>query len=137
MGFRNKQIAYILSVSKSTVKKTLENVFQKLSAKDRANAVMLGFIHGFLNVEILNDINSKFKHKIKNIPNNRQKHLTKQFTGLFCSAECPQFRFLDFLFRASGSLHFIAAHLCPHLFEFHSTEIRFLNFSLNIVLFTG
>ena len=38
MGFKNKQIAYILSVSKSTVKETLENVFQKLSAKDRANA---------------------------------------------------------------------------------------------------
>ncbi len=43
------------------------NLFQKLSAKDRANAVMLGFIHGFLNVEILNDINSKFINQIKNI----------------------------------------------------------------------
>lgn len=67
MGFKNKQIGYILSVSKSTVKKTFENVFQKLYAKDRANAVALGFIHGFLNVEILNDINSKFKYQIKNI----------------------------------------------------------------------
>ncbi|MCD7780905.1 MAG: helix-turn-helix transcriptional regulator, partial [Candidatus Gastranaerophilales bacterium] len=64
MGFKNKQIAYILSVSKSTVKKTLENIFQKLFAKDRANAVAIAFIHDFLTPEKISLIRDKFFQQI-------------------------------------------------------------------------
>ena len=55
LGFRNFQIANILNVSESTVKKTLEEVFKILNAKDRTNAVAICFIHGLLDVFVLNN----------------------------------------------------------------------------------
>ena len=53
LGFKNKMIAQKLYVTKSTVKKTLEIIYRKLNAKDRANAVAIAFIHNILTVKIL------------------------------------------------------------------------------------
>lgn len=39
LGFKNLQIAEILVVTQSTVKKMLESIFSKLNAKDRTHAV--------------------------------------------------------------------------------------------------
>lgn len=61
MGFKNSEIAKTLSVTKSTVKKTLEAVFQKLFAKDRANAVAIAFIHDILNAQILSSVMKKYE----------------------------------------------------------------------------
>ncbi len=63
MGFKNKEIAVILSVTKSTVKKTLEKVFQKTFAKDRTSAVTIAFVHNLLNMHTLNKINKKYNLK--------------------------------------------------------------------------
>lgn len=56
LGFHNSQIAKILYVSFYTVKKTLEKIFEKLHAIDRANAVAIAFIHKILNTKILTGI---------------------------------------------------------------------------------
>ncbi len=61
MGFKNIEIAKTLSVTESTVKKTLEAVFQKLFAKDRANAVAIAFIHDVINAQILSIIVKKYQ----------------------------------------------------------------------------
>ena len=60
LGNSNKKIANTLFVSISTVKKTLENVFKKLNANDRANAVARAFILGILSPHLL----TKFKNKL-------------------------------------------------------------------------
>ncbi len=61
LGCKNKRIANILYVSLSTVKKTFENIFKELNAKDRANAVAIVFTHNIINTKILADIKSKYK----------------------------------------------------------------------------
>lgn len=60
-GFKNKEIAKILSVTVGGVKKALEIIFQKINAKDRANAVTIAFVHNMINVDILNYIADKYK----------------------------------------------------------------------------
>lgn len=55
LGYKNNVIAQSLSVTQSTVKKTLEKIFKKLKAKDRANAVAIAFAHNFISVQILYD----------------------------------------------------------------------------------
>ena len=60
LGYGNNLIAENLFVTKSTVKKTLENIFKKLNAKDRANAVAVAFIHNIISVEILNELKQKY-----------------------------------------------------------------------------
>ena len=60
LGYGNNLIAENLFVTKSTVKKTLENIFKKLNAKDRANAVAIAFIHNIISVEILNELKQKY-----------------------------------------------------------------------------
>jgi len=54
-GHKNKEIALILTVSISTVKKTFENIFRKFNAKDRTHAVTIAFVHKILTPEILNE----------------------------------------------------------------------------------
>ena len=61
VGYKNKKIAKELVVTVSTVKKTLENIFRKLQAKDRANAVAIAFI----DEEILSEISIKYHIKNK------------------------------------------------------------------------
>ena len=63
MGFKNREIANILFVSISTVKKAFEIIFRKLSAKDRAHAVTIAFIHKLLNAHILTNVSEKYKLK--------------------------------------------------------------------------
>ena len=53
LGYKNKKIAEKLIVTVSTVKKTLENIFRKLKAEDRANAVAIAFIHKIIDEKIL------------------------------------------------------------------------------------
>lgn len=52
-AYHNYQIEQILYVSFYTVRKTLEKIFSKLHAIDRANAVAIAFIHKILSAEIL------------------------------------------------------------------------------------
>lgn len=64
LGYHNHEIAKILYVSFHTVRKTLENIFKKLNAIDRANAVTIAFIHHILNVSVLTDILQTYEIKI-------------------------------------------------------------------------
>ena len=60
LGYHNDVIAKILFVSTSTVKKTLENIFKKLNAKDRANAVAIAFIHKIITMQSLSEFEGKY-----------------------------------------------------------------------------
>lgn len=62
-GHKNREIAGILAVTLSTVKKTFENIFRKLNAKDRTHAVTVAFIHKILTPEIINEITNKYVRK--------------------------------------------------------------------------
>lgn len=53
LGYKNNAIAKRLFVTNSTVKKTLENIYKKLNAKDRANAIAIAFSHKILSLELL------------------------------------------------------------------------------------
>ena len=53
LGYKNNAIAKRLFVTNSTVKKTLENIYKKLNAKDRANAIAIAFSHKILSPELL------------------------------------------------------------------------------------
>lgn len=61
LGFKNDKIATTLCVTKSTVKKTLENIFRDLKAKDRANAVAIAFIHKIITPKSLAGIVKRYK----------------------------------------------------------------------------
>lgn len=61
LGFKNKMIADTLFVSKSTVKKTIENIFEDLNARDRANAVAIAFVHKIITPESLIQIMKKYE----------------------------------------------------------------------------
>lgn len=61
LGLKNREIALMLNVSESTVKKILEDIFKRLNAKDRTNAVTIAFIHKILNIENLISIIKKYK----------------------------------------------------------------------------
>ncbi len=61
MGFQNTEIAKILYVSPCTVKKTLETIFVKLFAKDRASAVALGFLYGILTLNSITRIIERYR----------------------------------------------------------------------------
>lgn len=60
LGYHNSQIASILGISYYTVKKTLEVIFRKLKAKDRANAIAIAFIHQILCNNILKNTAKKY-----------------------------------------------------------------------------
>ncbi len=61
LGYMNKKIAEKLIVTLSTVKKTLENIFRKLNANDRANAVAIAFIHKIIDEKLLAETCIKYK----------------------------------------------------------------------------
>ncbi len=63
MGFQNNEIAKILFVSHSTVKKELESIFDKLLARNRANAVTIAFLHHILDNYILTVVYEKYNLK--------------------------------------------------------------------------
>lgn len=60
LGYKNNEIAKILYVSYSTVKKTLELIFDKLNAKNRANAVAILFMNGMLTFNQIEKIKSDY-----------------------------------------------------------------------------
>ena len=60
LGLSNIEIANILFVTQSTVKKTFEIIFEKLKARDRAHAVTISFIHKILDAEVLNYISERY-----------------------------------------------------------------------------
>jgi len=66
LGCHNQEIAKTLEVSYYTVKKTIELIFHKLNAADRANAVAIAFVHKILDISTLNEIINKYR-LIKNI----------------------------------------------------------------------
>ncbi len=72
LGYKNKKIAEKLIVTVSTVKKTLEKIFRKLKAKDRANAVAIAFIHKIIDEKILVETCNKYK-----IPESRLTEVLK------------------------------------------------------------
>lgn len=67
MGFKNIEIADILSVTNSTVKKTLENIFSKLNAKNRTYAVTTAFVHRVITSQKLSEIFLRYKNSIEKI----------------------------------------------------------------------
>ena len=67
IGFKNIEIADILSVTNSTVKKTLETVFSKLQARNRTNAVTVAFVHEIITPQKLVEISLKYKDSIDKI----------------------------------------------------------------------
>ena len=67
LGCENLEIAAMLVVSRSTVKKTLENVFRKLKAKNRTQAVSIAFTLGILTSQFLTDANNTFKVDGRNL----------------------------------------------------------------------
>lgn len=62
LGYKNNVIAKNLFVTNSTVKKTLENIYRKLNAKDRANAIAIAFTHKILSAEIINNYTKYYKN---------------------------------------------------------------------------
>ena len=60
LGFTNNEIAKTLFISKSTVKKTFEDIFKKLNAKDRTNLVHKAWTNGILSNKIEQEIINKY-----------------------------------------------------------------------------
>ena len=61
LGCANTEISTKLVVSRSTVKKTLENIFRKLKARNRTHAVSKAFSSGILTTQLLTDMKNSFK----------------------------------------------------------------------------
>ena len=68
LGFKNFEIADLLSVTNSTVKKTLEHIFEKLNALNRTNAVAIALVHKIITPKNLSDIALKYKVSIEKNP---------------------------------------------------------------------
>ena len=60
LGYTNQEIAETLYISKSTVKKTFEDIFKKLDAKDRTNLVHKAWALGVLNSSVEKSILKKY-----------------------------------------------------------------------------
>lgn len=50
-GNSNKQIAHILEISEQTIKNHVSSILRKLSANDRAHAVVLAIRQGWISAE--------------------------------------------------------------------------------------
>ncbi|MDD5082058.1 MAG: LuxR C-terminal-related transcriptional regulator, partial [Dehalococcoidales bacterium] len=50
-GNTNKQIAHILNISEQTIKNHVSAILRKLSANDRAHAVVLAIRHGWISIK--------------------------------------------------------------------------------------
>lgn len=59
-GHKNREIAEILTVTVSTVKKTFESIFRKINAKDRTHAVAISFAHKILTPVIIDEVTKKY-----------------------------------------------------------------------------
>jgi len=54
-GNSNKQIAQTLRISEQTIKNHISNILRKLNANDRAHAVVLAILYGWISAEELRD----------------------------------------------------------------------------------
>ena len=61
MGIKSENIAKILFISMSTVKKTLGNTYLKLNAKNKTNAVAIALLNNMIDVNMINNIAEKYK----------------------------------------------------------------------------
>ncbi len=60
MGYKSKNIAKILFVSVATIKKTLGNIYLKLDAKNKTNAVAIAILHKMIDINMINHIAAKY-----------------------------------------------------------------------------
>ena len=59
LGLKNSEIAKEHVVSEHTVKKTLENIFYKIQAKGRTNAVAIAMLNNLITLETYFDMINK------------------------------------------------------------------------------
>lgn len=64
LGFNNYEISKLLFVSKSTVKKMLEEIFRRLKAKDRTNAVAIALIHKLISTKFYQEMSNIYSLKL-------------------------------------------------------------------------
>ncbi len=60
MGYKSKNIAKTLFVSVATIKKTLGNIYIKLNAKNKTNAVAIAILHKMIDINMINHITAKY-----------------------------------------------------------------------------
>ena len=65
MGYKSKNIAKTLFVSVATIKKTLGNIYLKLNAKNKTNAVAIAILHNMIDINMINHIAAKSKIDVK------------------------------------------------------------------------
>ena len=63
-GCKNLEIAQILYVSNSTVKKTFENIFLKLKARTKAQALSIAYVHDIITKEDLANTSNLYNSDI-------------------------------------------------------------------------
>ncbi len=73
IGYTNAEIGKILCVTKSTVKKSFEDIFNKIGAVNKANMVDIAWTHGILNNDIKYQIVKKYD--IKRPKGHKKKYL--------------------------------------------------------------
>ncbi len=61
MGYKSKNIAKIMFVSVATVKKTFANIYLKLNAKNKTNAVAIAILHNMIDINMINHVAAKYK----------------------------------------------------------------------------
>lgn len=59
MGLKNHEIAKEYVVSEHTVKKTLENIFYKIQAKGRTNAVAIAILNKLITFDNFSQIENR------------------------------------------------------------------------------
>ena len=77
-GLNNGEIAYVLLVTESTVKQTLGDIYYKLNALDRANAVNIAWVHNILNTYIITTIIKRYENRIQDMMNNYSEIFDKR-----------------------------------------------------------
>ena len=60
MGFKNREIAEILCVTDSTVKKAFEKIYSKLNAKNNSSAVGIGYAKEILSNNVIIDCGNRY-----------------------------------------------------------------------------
>ena len=61
MVIKSENIAKVLFMSISTVKKTLGNTYLKLNAKNKANAVAIAILDNMIDINMLKHVYKKYK----------------------------------------------------------------------------
>ena len=72
MGYKSKNIAKTLFVSVATIKKTLGNIYLKLNAKNKTNAVAIAILHKMIDINMINHIAAKYNLNMEDYANSLQ-----------------------------------------------------------------